>query len=614
MWVAHVGIQDHQVLWNRVNSPIGKIPCPRKSHALSPMVSEIELMLFGGIDASGNCLSDLWICQFVNEEKTRCVWTELVSCPIPRAGHIVFASFGIDDPKGNRSMMVFGGNQSTVCRYNIDTGNWSSSSAIVDEQITPSTSFIAVPIDAQYTAKEDDGKPDAEVFHIPSVLMIPDTVSRTSPCSPWLGSIYGVDMEECKETDKEEKSIKDEEAPVPNPILTEAQRSLRQSEYRTLSSQLPSLPPGSGADVVNSALIMTDGDTEHHDIAAQMNPSSGLFVINSLVSGIWQQDEAKVSISSWSGGNAKNCHVLVTGTEVSPSFSSVESFRDFVNSTSTIRSIIETCNSCLFVMKSGDDQYIAFVSPSLMKHSRSGGPHNLASPVVSIRSSPYAEVQATLRLIQLYSPFRTPAALDELFGLFQTSGFLLIDFDGRSDNKGPISSHYKPSLTKDPTQFWSDIVASLKISPRPFVEQYALTYLRSTPLAVNGSHPSMDFYTVLKSKLLQSPIEAKIPGVGSVLIGNAKSGGSNIGVLVYANGVAIRHIRGRFPFSEESDDDINSVINQVTAIVDVGPEFTPIAGAWSDFLEAAVQGQEWANFVSRIEEICRVYIQKGTIN
>ena len=593
MWVAQV--TTSQVTWKRVNSPMGKVPCPRKSHALSPMVSEIELMLHGGIDANGAALSDLWIAQFVNDEKTRCVWTELVAAPHPSAGgHIVFPTFGVEDPKGARHLMVFGGARRAASRYNVDTGVWSETSAELPDS---ATTFTAVQMDVVYRSDETD-------YPIPSVLMIADTVSRTSPCSPWLASIFATDVTENDE-DKGE-GMKDEEISVPVVRISETTIAERRAAYRALATQLPQLPIPESTGEVAAAAATPDINDEI------VIPQSNLFTVEYLASHLWDKSEL-VSASSWSGGNPNACHLLVTGYAVSKSFSTIEAFREFVNAPATVRAVAETANSCLVsVALPTGEQVIAFISQALQRHS---GATRLSSPVVSLTSTPYAQLQATLRLIQVYSPFKSPVAIEELFGLFTTAGgFLLIDFDAESDNKAPLLAHQKPAVIKDAAPFYLDALRSL-LSPRPRVEQCALTRLHATNVSVNGQTPTGSFHSVLKTKLLQSPAESNLKRFGSILIGRLKNGVSNVGVLVYSNGELVRHLRGRFPYeSDENEDSLESAVNEVTGIVDVGTAFAPVKGALSDFQEAIANSPEWTQFVNKIEELCLVYSQTGSIN
>ena len=612
MWVAQVS-SDRQVVWKRVNSPVGKVPCPRRSHALSPMVSEIELMLYGGIDASGNILCDLWIAQFVNDEKSRCVWTELVSGPTPRAGHILFPAFSVNDPKGIRHMMVFGGAAAAADRYNIDTGAWSTTQAFTQGKLD--SGFTAVEVDVTYTSKEaenvkDENSENPEEYAIPSVVMIPDSVTRTAGGSPWIASIFATDLEGEKqgEDEKPEKSEPTQKM-APINIFSETDIAARRYEYRTFSDQVPSLPP---QDLVLGALVQAAPVSSN--ITDLWTAQSPFYVVDYLVNSIWEGASVTVSASSWSGGNPDTCHVLVTGSgATSACFSTLDGFRDYINSESTVRAITETCNSCLIVLNGeSGDRFVALVSPSLQKHSGAG--MKLASPVISVRLTPYAEVQATLRLLQIYTPFRSNAAVQDLFSLFEgkTGGFLLIDFDGTSHNRLPVLAHHKPVIPKEVTGFWSEAISAL-MSQRPRIEQYALTSLNSNSVAINGVLPSAPLYTVLKGNILGSPVESKaVPRIGHVLIGKLKQG--NIGILLYSNTVLVRHLRGRFPFADEPVDELEDAVYSVTGIVDVGDAFSTVAGGLSDFHEAVTSTPEWNQFVTRVEEMCFVYAQRGTLN
>ena len=590
LWVAHIEVSAEfkgkkSVVWKKVNSPIGKFPSPRKAHALSPLVSEIELMLHGGVDGNGNHLSDLWICQFVNEEKSRCVWTELVKSPHPRSGHVLFPTFGGDDPKGDRHMMVFGGNQPAASRYNIDSGAWSS--CYFREGL--GHTFTATELDVVYRKDADD---DA-IIPVPSVLLIPDTVIRSSQSSsPWLGLIFPIDLAEPEEEVKEEGEQKACTAP---PSLVkmnlEANAQLRKSEYRAWAHHLPSLPPVEYPAAENSAIQALNTHPEDPIPASVHSP---LFVVDYFARNLWERDSWEISVSSWSTAvNPNKCHVVVTGTS-SPLVENIEEFKFFVNSAATAKAVGEVANSCLVVTKStSGDRFIGFVSDALQRHSGTR-----FSPVISVTQTDYAQVQATMKIIMRYTPFQSPAALEDLFALFQgkSAGLVLVDFDGESS---PISS------PKDSVQFWLEALRALQ-SVRPRVELFALTYLEgSGQISVNGVKPSADFVSVLKSKLLTKVWEGAIEGNNcgpSLLLGKMKDG-PNVGVLVYSNGVLVRHLRGRFAFENGEDSD------QVTGLIDVEGLFTPVDGALSDFQEAAdSENVEWAEFVLKVEQACLVYL------
>jgi hypothetical protein len=212
-----------------------------------------------------------------------------------------------------------------------------------------------------------------------------------------------------------------------------------------------------------------------------------------------------------------------------------------------------------------------------------------------------------MKFIMRYTPFNTPAALEDVFGLFHDkgAGFLLIDFDGESDSKG-ISQ--KPVAAKDNAQFWCEALRALH-SGRPRVEQYALTFLDGLDVSINGVKPTVDFSACLKSKILLNSSEARIGNIGTLILGKLKDKNPNVGVLVYSNGALIRHVRGRFAYEEEEgEDELKAAVNQVTGLIDVGDSFTVVEGALSDFQEAVDNSTAWSEFVNKIEEACLVYL------
>ena len=599
MWTAHIEHDGGKksVLWKRVNSPIGRVPSPRKLHALSPMVSELELVMHGGIDANGAQLSDLWIGQFVNDEKSRCVWTELVRAPHPRSGHVVFPAFSVDEAKGDRQLLVFGGNQPTASRYNIDTGAWQTCAFPQGAGHT----FTATQVDVVYTSSPEE----TQSYEIPSVLMIPDTVLRSNPSSPFLGSIFMIDL------DSGEAAVQPPASPSV-PLVTvnlAANAAQRRHDYRTLSRQLPPIPAVDAGNNGEHALMPVQATHQRAaDISAAI-PQSPFFLIDYLLSGLFAGGNVSVSASSWSGGNPNACHVLVTSEGVVPSFSSLESFKAFINTPATADAVAGVANACIVVCNApSGDKYIAFISEAVNRHSQAS---QFVSPVISISTTNYAEVQATLRLMMTYTPFRSAAAIQELFALFtrKDAGFLLVDFDGESENKGPVLAHHKPTLMKDAAVFWFEALHALQ-RPRPRIEAFALTFLQDTDVAINGQIPSASLLAVMKSKLLQSPTETSIGKFGSVLIGKMKNA-PNVGVLVYAHGQLVRHVKGRFAFEDtDAVDELEDALNNVTGIVDVGDALTPVNGALSDFQEAVEKSAEWTAFVSKIEEACFAYASK----
>jgi hypothetical protein len=207
-----------------------------------------------------------------------------------------------------------------------------------------------------------------------------------------------------------------------------------------------------------------------------------------------------------------------------------------------------------------------------------------------------------------YTPFRTPAAIEELFALFtgKAAGFLLVDFDGESENKGPVLAHHKPAVVKDANAFWYEALHSLH-RPRPRIEGYALTFLEDTTIAVNGQAVGTGLKLALKSKLLEAPKEVSLGKFGSLLVGRLKNA-PNVGILVYSQGQLVRHVRGRFAFEDlEPEDDLEEALMNVSGVADVGHAFTPVNGSLSDFQEAIDNSSEWTAFVSKLEEACFAY-------
>jgi len=579
LWIAQI---DHSgVVWKKINCPTGRVPPARKSHALSPMVSETELLLHGGVDAQGTQLSDLWICQFMNEERSRCAWTQLVSAPFPRSGGLILI------PKidlEEKSVLVFGGNQPNAMKYRLDTGEWSVCPFVEGT----GHAFVASELAVDYPL-------DDSMVSVPSVLLLPDTVLRASPCDPWLASVFPVNPK--NELDAKNNSNQPEKL---TNVDLEISRNQRRFEYRLLADQLPCLVPGITETTDSNTLMAIDSMgsllSKSEKISASI-PQSPMFVVDYLVTGLL---ETGVSISSWS-----SCHILATAGR--SGIDTIEGLKQFVSSPETIQTINDAANSCVIVVNRRDgDKLIAFVSEALNRHSLSS---KLAFPVISLKRTNYAQVQATLRLMMTYTPFRSPGALEELFALFSDkgAGFLLIDFDGESDNKSPLLSHYRPVVAKDSTSFWSECLECL-MHARPRVEQYALTLLDSTEMAVNGHQPSQSLKAVFKSKLLQSGKEVSLGRFGSMVVGKLKSG-PNVGVLLYCDGVFIRHLKGRFPVeANEPEEELEEAVMNVTGIVELASNvFTPVHGALSDFQEAIANSSDWTQFVHKVQEACLSY-------
>ena len=565
LWMATIDTSTG-VVWKKINCPLGKVPPARKSHALSRMVSEMELLLHGGVDSAGTQLNDLWILQFVNEEKSRCVWTQLVSAPSPRSGGLVLI------PSPEDELLVFGGNQPSVSKYSLRTGEWS----ICPFAEGVGHAFVAVEMDAEFPL--DDQK-----VSVPSVLMIPDTVLRSNVCDPWLASIFPINF-------RDEKESTDEETKEPNPetlknVDLESSLNQRRADYRQLAAQLPCLIPPS-VDSADGAMMMVDsvGVGSKADQISESIPQSPFFVIDYLATGLFATEVSPISVSSWSA-----CHILATAKK--SAIDSLESLKAFLSMEATVRAVNDAANSCVIVVHTADgDKLIAFLSEALNRHSLCS---KFACPVISLKRTNYAQVQATLRLVMTYTPFRSPAALEELFALFtdRGAGFLLIDFDGESDNNAPLLSHYKPAVLKDSSAFWTQALLALT-KPRPRIEQYALTLLDSTEIAVNGQLPGQSLKAVLKSKLLAGVKDVSLSRFGSMIVGKLK-GGSDVGVLIYCEGMLIRHLNGRFPWEE---DDM-----EITAIVELAPHvFTPVHGALSDFHEAVGNTAEWTLFLHQV--------------
>ena len=191
----------------------------------------------------------------------------------------------------------------------------------------------------------------------------------------------------------------------------------------------------------------------------------------------------------------------------------------------------------------------------------------------------------------------------------------MIDFDGESpEHKAPLASHFKPTVAKDATLFWYEALRTLT-RPRPRIEQYALRYLNECNFAVNGQIPSTSLWSTLKTKILTNSSEKNIANIGSVLIGSMKNG-PNLGVLLYSDGVLVRHLCGRFAQSGDHDldlsDPLQAALMQVTALVDV-KSLSVVAGGMSDFTEAVGGSPDWSKFTSKIEELCLMYVQKESI-
>jgi hypothetical protein len=505
---------------------------------------------------------------------------------------VIFPAFTADEPKGNRQLMVFGGNHPSAARYNVDSGQW----AVCPFKEGVGHSFVAAEIDISYTLNENEPDVKSEDVEVPSVLLVPDIVLRSNPCAPWLASIFPVSPH-----DSEDKS--DKTSPEPTGLIvnraSEFEANIRKAEYRLISQQLPSVPT-STVPVEAGALMAVDGQPKAEDVIGSI-AQFPLFSVDFLASNLLS--DSGLGLSSWHGGNPNTCHVLVTGK--GPSVTSLDELKTLVNNDQTARAVSDCANSCVMVVNTPTgDKLIAFISECLNRHSLCT---KYVSPVISVSRSTYAEIQATLRLLMTYTPFRSPAAIQELLALFTDSGagFLLIDFDGESDNKAPLLSHYKPATVKDSTTYWMDALASVS-RPRPRVEQYALTLLDSVDVAINGQIPGTSLLSCLKGKLLQSSKEVSLGKFGSLLIGKLK-GGSDVGVLIYANGVLIRHIAGRF--SSEAVDEELEAASQVTGFIDVGDAFMPVNGALSDFHEAVANTSEWAHFVQKIEQACASYKQ-----
>jgi hypothetical protein len=573
MWVAY--ITERNFSWKRVNSPIGRVPGPRRSHALSPLVSDIELLLHGGIDAAGNILSDLWIAQFTNDEKTRCIWTELVASPSPRKGHIL-----APHPQETRSLIVFGGTGTSGMKYDIHSGIWTSSEHSVDSN---RTFFTAVPIDVNFIA---DGSDDP--FSIPSVLLIGDTVlsGASSSESAWTASMFVTDL---REKSEEPKPIS---APVDPPsfVIDPEAGIKRQAAFRELIGHAPFLPYKSTG---TGAVVPTGMDTTR---APVVSPQSPLFSIEYFLSGLFDQGQ---SVDSWETESERSgTHVLVRGPQ--SMITSLEQLDQFVNSPATFQAVSEIANSAVIVLNTVEgDILVGFVSESLLRHS--GSPTSIF-PVFSLKSTNYAHVQATLRLMTVYTPFRTPGAIEDLFDLFSKgqSGVLLIDTDMS------VLSDVKEA------DWWMTCFDSLST---PSVEHLCLVRLHTDcGYVINGRRVSEgSVYAVMKSKLLSHPIEAALPAVGEVLIGKFK-GESNFGILVYANGVFIRHLGGRFGKSNTHEDELEEATYRVSGLVDVGARLTPADGAFSDFEEAVTNSSEWTSIVDKIQELCLLYAEKGRLD
>ena len=395
MWAAICSMGEKSVHWKRVNSPIGKVPVPRMGHALSPLVSDIELLLFGGNDASGVTLSDLWICQFTNEEKTRCVWTELVSGPHPRSGHILVPS--------NGNLLVFGGTCASGDRYDLASGTWSSSPFVAGQ----GHAFTAVELDVIYDIEKEE-------FPVQSVLLIPDNVSRASPAWPFVASIFAVD-------------ITPEVSPPTTPLIKvkkdtniEARRSL----YREIASQIPSVKIHTRNSYYYQQSDISTAVIPIQTTRALPHPAdqSVFHIIDYIASNLFGSKKT-FSASSWSGHNNQLSHVLVT-SKSNPAVTSLASFRDFINDPVTFKLVSETSSSALFVLNLADgDKVFGFVSESLQRHAKAS---LYVSPVCSVKSTSYAQVQATLRLITVYTPFKTSAAVAQLFALYAVVLILLV--------------------------------------------------------------------------------------------------------------------------------------------------------------------------------------------
>jgi hypothetical protein len=89
-------------------------------------------------------------------------------------------------------------------------------------------------------------------------------------------------------------------------------------------------------------------------------------------------------------------------------------------------------------------------------------------------------------------------------------------------------------------------------------------------------------------------------------------GGDNVGILIYSNGLLIRHLKGRFVAEpDEPEDELEAGPLHVTGIVDVGDKLTTVNGALSDFQEAISESSEWIEFVTHIEEACLGYLSSN---
>lgn len=93
-------------------------------------------------------------------------------------------------------------------------------------------------------------------------------------------------------------------------------------------------------------------------------------------------------------------------------------------------------------------------------------------------------------------------------------------------------------------------------------------------------------------------------------IGKLRGGtGSQAGILLYSEGVLVRHIKGRFPFEpmEGIEDELEGALNTVTGFVELGSVFSPIHGALSDLHEAVSKSADWIQFISSVQEACLAY-------
>lgn len=573
LWAGQIDVHAKSVVWRRANFANGPAPSPRKAHALSPLISDSELLLHGGIDAAGQTLSDLWLVQFMNEDRTRCVWTQLVDAPAPRAsGHILFAS--------GREVLVFGGSAASAARYSLDTGVWTSSECPAPDSL--SYSAVAVDVLFESPPSEDAMEDTSSVFGIPSVLLLADNVSRSTLASPLLASLFVGEVQPA--------STPKQSAP------SETEVRARREAYAKLAANLPCLPESSFPLEITKRLGTPTRNFQPHFV---------LHTVDYLRSVVFGHPSSVVSCSSWSGGNPNTSHVLVTSASFCDD--SLDSMKHVVNDPNTVAAIAQTCNSCLIVRTTTTgDRQIAFVSEALMRHAGEVS----HSPVVSVHTSSYADVQATLRLLMAYTPFRTPSAIADLFALFPACGFLLIDFDA-ADSENTVPTLAKPVSAKDPYAFWYEALKSLQ-SARARLQAYPATYLHEMNISVNALSPSVSLFSCLKSKLLAKPVEGKVPKVGHVLIGHLKDA-PPLGVLLYSNGVLIRNLLGRFPYTGDTDgdDELISAIGDATAFVDVGDAFTPFCGGLSDF--ADTDSAEWAQLLTRCAEMCLGYAANGTL-